>query len=48
MKIRETAKDSVGSVMPAKSLELRHTLQLIRVMDAEIDEIESEIQRIMD
>lgn len=46
--IRDAARGSVGSVMPAKSLELRHTIQLIRVLDAEIDEIETSIQSIMD
>lgn len=34
--------------MPAKSLELKHTIKLIRELDAEIDEIESEIKTIMD
>lgn len=34
--------------MPAKSLELRHTIRLIRELDAEIKEIESDIQSIMD
>lgn len=34
--------------MPAKSLELRHTLRLIGELDSEITEIESEIKRIMD
>lgn len=46
--IREAAKTSIGSVMPAKSMELRHTIQLIRVLDDEIDEIEAAIQCIMD
>ena len=46
--IREAARVSVGSVMPAKSLELRHTICLIRELDAEIDEIEAAIQSIMD
>ena len=46
--IRDAARDSVGSVMPAKSLELRHTIQLIRELDAEIDEIEAAIESIMD
>jgi Transposase and inactivated derivatives len=46
--IRDAARDSVGSVMPAKSLELRHTICLIRELDAEIDEIEAAIQSIMD
>ncbi len=48
LEIRETAQTSIGSVMPAKSLELRHTIYLIRVLDTEIDEIEAEINRIMD
>ncbi|WP_040660384.1 IS110 family transposase [Oscillibacter ruminantium] len=46
--IRDAARDSIGSVMPAKSLELRHTIRLIRELDAEIDEIESKIQVLMD
>jgi len=48
MEIREAARVSVGSVMPAKSLELRHTIRLIRELDAEIEEIESAIRHIMD
>jgi transposase len=46
--IRDAARDSIGSAMPAKSLELRHTIQLIRELDAEIKEIETAIQVIMD
>ena len=46
--IREAARGSIGSQMPAKSLELKHTIQLIRELDAEIDEIENEISSIMD
>ena len=34
--------------MPAKSLELKHTIYLIRILDEEIAEIEGEIDRIMD
>ena len=34
--------------MPAKSLELRHTIKLIQEMSIEIDEIEAEIKQIMD
>jgi transposase len=34
--------------MPAKSLELQHTIRLIRELDAEIKDIESAIQNIMD
>ena len=45
---REAAKTSIGSVMPAKSLELKHTIKLIQELTSEIDEIESEIKRIMD
>ena len=46
--IRDAARGSIGSVMPAKSLELRHTIQLIRELDAEIEEIEAAIQAIME
>ena len=45
---RETARNSIGSNMPAKSLELKHTINLIRELDSEIEEIEAEIKRIMD
>ena len=45
---REAARSSIGSHMPAKSLELKHTIKLIRELDAEIDEIEAEIKSIMD
>ena len=48
LKIRDAAKASIGSRMPAKSLELRHTIQLIRELDAEVEEIEQEINSIMD
>ena len=48
VEIRDAARKSIGSRMPAKSLELRHTIQLIRELDAEIDEIETEINSIMD
>lgn len=47
VEIRDAARDSVGSVMPAKSLELRHTICLIGELDAEIDEIEVAIESIM-
>ena len=45
---KEAAKRSIGSNIPAKSLELKHTIKLIREIDSEIDEIESEIKNIMD
>lgn len=46
--LREAARNSIGSCMPAKSLELKHTIQLIRVLDAEIEEIKAEIERLME
>ena len=45
---REAAKNSIGSNMPAKSLELKHTIKLIQELTSEIDEIETEIKAIMD
>ena len=45
---RDSARASIGSNMPAKSLELKHTIKLIRELDAEIEEIENEIKIIMD
>ena len=46
--IRDAAKRSIGSVMPAKSLELRHTIRLIRELDSEIKDIEAAIEAIME
>ena len=48
VEIRDAARCSVGSRMPAKSLELQHTIRLIRELDIEIEEIETAIQTIMD
>ena len=45
---REAARSSIGSNIPAKSLELKHTIKLIQELNLEIDEIETEIKRIMD
>ena len=45
---RDAARSSIGSHMPAKSLELKHTIKLIRKLTIEIDEIEAAIKRIMD
>ncbi len=45
---KEAAKTSIGSNMPAKSLELKHTIKLIQELTSEIDEIENEIKLIMD
>lgn len=46
--IRNAARHSIGSVMPAKSLELKHTIALIGILSEEINEIEVEIKTIMD
>ena len=48
VEFRDAARHSIGSVMPAKSMELQHTIRLIHEMTAEIDEVEAEIKRIMD
>ena len=48
IEIREAARCSIGSVMPAKSLELQHTIRLIRELDKEIEEIEAAIKAIID
>ena len=48
VEIRDAARNSIGSRMPAKSLELKHTIQLIQILDAEIEEIEKEINSIME
>ena len=45
---RNAARTSIGSNMPAKSLELNNTIKLIREHTSEIDEIEIEIKSIMD
>ena len=45
---RDAARNSIGSNMPAKSLELKHTIKLIQEISSEIDEIENEIKLIMD
>ena len=47
IEIRNAARKSIGSRMPAKSLELQHTIRLIRELDAEINEIEAEIDAMM-
>jgi transposase len=48
VEIREAARNSIGSVMPAKSLELKHTIKLIGELSAEIKEIETEIKKLVD
>ena len=47
IQIRDAARNSVGIYMPAKALELKHTIKLIREFNNEIAEIEAEIQSIM-
>ena len=39
IEVRDTARKSIGSTMPAKSLELKHTLHLIHELDNEIAEM---------
>ena len=48
IEIRDAAQRSIGSVMKMKSMELQHTIRLIRELDAEICEIEDAIKEIMD
>lgn len=48
IEIRDAARASIGSVMPAKSMELQHTIRLIRELDAEIEEVETAIKDIVD
>ncbi len=46
--LREAARHSIGSAMPAKSMELKHTIQLVQVLDTEIEEVEREIEGLME
>lgn len=48
IEIRNAARQSIGSSMPAKSLELKHIIKLIQELASEIDEIEISIKSIMD
>lgn len=48
IEIRDAARVSIGSAMPAKSMELSHTIRLIDELTKEIDEIEAAIKQIMD
>lgn len=45
--LREAAASSVGSYLPVRSMELKHTIHLIEIMSAEITEIEERIDLIM-
>ena len=48
IELRDAARNSIGSCMPARSLELKHTIQLIQVLDSEIEEIETEIEMLVE
>ena len=48
LEIRNASRNSIGSRIPAKSLELQHTIRLIRELDAVIAETEEQIHFIMD
>ena len=48
IRFREAARNSIGSVMPAKSLELKHTIKLIQRLDEDITEIDTQIKIIID
>lgn len=46
--IREAARHSIGSTRRAESLELKHTIELIRTLNQEIEDIENEIKPLVD
>lgn len=46
--IREAARHSIGASRRAESLELRHTIELIRTLEQEIEDIENEIKPLVD
>ena len=48
IKIKETAKKSIGLYTTAKALELKHTIKYIRELNADINEIDKAIKSIMD
>ena len=48
VQLRDAARNSIGAAMPAKSLELKHTVQLIQTLSVEIEEIEAEIDVFME
>jgi len=48
MQLREAARNSVGSVSSAQSLELKHTVALVNIFSQEIEEIDSEIEVLME
>ena len=48
VQLKGTAKRSIGTFMPAKALELKHTISLIKVISEEIDEVDAQIKKIVD
>jgi transposase len=48
VQIREAAKISIGTYSEVKSLELQQTIQMIRVMEAQIAQVEAKINPIVD
>lgn len=48
MEIREAARNSIAADLPAKSLELQHTIRMIRELNAEIADIEEAIRVVME
>ena len=48
VQLKETARHSIGTLMPAKALELKHTISLIEVLTEEINEVDAEIKKIVD
>lgn len=48
VEICNAARYSIGSRIPTKSLEVQHTILLIRELDIEIEEIGAMIQAIME
>lgn len=48
IQFREAARNSIGTFMPAKALELKHTIRLVQELNTEIDEIEIAIKALMD
>lgn len=48
VEIRTAARSSIGSIMPAKSLELQHTIRLVQELSQEINEVEALIKEKID
>lgn len=48
VRLRDTAKNSIGKVSDAKSYELKQTIKRIRSLSDEIDEVDDKIKEILD